>query len=159
MRSPYPPYVPHADGTPMPDDEWFAMLAKWVREDPSAKPPVRKTVQPSKLRQQTIRDLVGLTALVSIFAAVQILWPAPSHAEPITNADIHDAALFCSWLNTNSTDVGMRAAVDEFRTQGVSVETTTTVIAYALTTICPEYLTAFNALVYRDTEPTLRRAI
>lgn len=81
-----------------------------------------------------------LNIILSVAAIwVSIILPAHAHADDGANAVVHDAALFCRWLDGDSTPQGILRAVNEFEVQGVPYDAAIGTMAYALTYICPEY--------------------
>jgi hypothetical protein len=70
---------------------------------------------------------------------VSIISPPAAHADDGANAVVHDAALFCRWLDGDSSPQGIMRAVNEFQVQGVPYDNAVGTMSYALAYICPEY--------------------
>jgi hypothetical protein len=88
-----------------------------------------------------MRTIVNITLLI-LAIWLYIAWSPTGHADDGANAVVHDAALFCRWLDGDSTPQGVMRAVNEFEIQGVPYDNVVGTMAYALTYICPEYVAA-----------------
>jgi hypothetical protein len=75
---------------------------------------------------------------------VSILAPPSAHADDGANAVMHDAALFCRWLDGDSSPQGIMRAVNEFEVQEVPYDNAIGTMTYALAYLCPEYVPAMR---------------
>lgn len=85
------------------------------------------------------RTLVNIVAVLA--AAIGIIAQAPqARADEYTDATMHDAALFCRWLDVDRSPEGIARAINEFEVQQVPRQVAIDTVTYALSVICPEHV-------------------
>lgn len=85
-----------------------------------------------------------------------LIGAATAHADPDpwagTDAQSHDAALVCRWLDTNPTEGEIVDSLKRLLNNGLSTQTAGDTVVLAVSKYCPEYKPLFAA-AYRDLVP------
>lgn len=88
------------------------------------------------------RILVNIVVTLAAAAAIIAQMPE-AKADEYTDATMHDAALFCRWLDSDRSPAGVARAIHEFEVQRVPRQAAIDTITYALSVICPEHADDF----------------
>lgn len=84
-----------------------------------------------------------MTRIIAVaFFCLAVLFGGAAVAKADPNAFVHDAALFCRWLDSDSTPQGVARAVNEFIVQGMPHQIAVDTMLYGLVYLCPEHQTA-----------------